>query len=64
MLVVYTVSGIFIKTCGHVTTIILHKLEARDAHISKILPVYYIEADVLPEGSKTGNLVAMVDQSQ
>lgn len=52
VLVVYTVSGIFIKTRGHVTTIILFKFEARDAHIPKILSVYYIGADVLPEGSK------------
>lgn len=52
MLVVYSESGIFIKTCGHVTTIILFEFEAMDAHISKILPVYYTGADVLPEGSK------------
>lgn len=64
MLIVCSVSGIFIKTCGLVTTIIVFKFEAPDAHTSKILPVYYIGADVLPEREQASNLVAMIDQSQ
>lgn len=52
MLVVYSVSGICIKTSGNVTTILLFKIEAMDAHLPKILPVYYMGANVLPEGSK------------
>lgn len=52
VLVAYTVSGIFMKVYGHVITIISFELETRDAHRQKIPPVYYIAADVLPEGSK------------
>lgn len=64
MLIVCSVSEIFIRTCELVTPIITFKFEALDAHTSKILHVYHIGADVLPEREQASNLVAMIDQSQ